>query len=962
MNISSEFFQRVEAIFHEVLATSDSLRPAVLEALCKGDAALLEEVRSLLNASELEELVTASCQPEAESSPETLHGRRRIGPYELDRLVGRGGMGAVYLAHRADGQFEQQVAIKLIDLPFATDLFREQFRRERQILARLSHPHIARMLDGGVSEDGELYLAMEYADGLPIHRYCSQHTLSLRERIELFKSVCTAVRFAHQNLVVHRDLKPDNIIVLEDGTPKLLDFGTAKLLTAVGPVPEGEFTRQGFHSFTPQYASPEQVLGHPISTASDIYSLGVLLFLLTTGVLPYELKEFTTDEMVRVICEEQPPRPSEKVSSGKLDSDIDSIILKALRKEPEARYASVDQFIADLQAYLDGRPVEAHQGSFRYHAIKFARRNKLALAGSALLCVTVLAGTGGVLWQARIANFQRRKAEARAEDLRKLSNSLLSEIDEAIQKIPGSTPAQKLLVGTVLEHLDRAAKDASGDPQMQLDLANAYVRLANVQGNPYDQNIGDAHGALASLDKALSIATVLVRQQPENTAATHARGWAQQSLSEVLSGMGRTQEAVATMRLAAATYEELASRPGAKIEALMDAATAYGGLGDELGQSGTASLSDPVAALAAFRKTLELEERIVRIDPSSSRALRGIAVSHAKIANITTETDPAAALPDYDKAIEVISALPEEVWKTLANQRVMANVIRRKAMALKEIGRYQEALPYMEQVKALSQHLAATDPNDTRAGNDLLVVLENEAECFEDRAEGIFKEEKADRTADATRALKSLSEARLLLEHLLQIKPDNLHWQSTLGLVLVRISVQQSALHRTPEALDAARKGGTILKNVGSHQDAQGFDLDAAATGLTIVTPARFRDSGLAVQYAERMVEASHHRKPEFLLTLTRAYRAAGQFEKAHAAAKEGLALLPAETPATVPSRVRKQLQAEFADHHLQQVRSSLKVEQSMLRWLSRTGHRRAEDPAPPSRGAGDQNRRHLGY
>jgi tetratricopeptide (TPR) repeat protein len=237
-----------------------------------------------------------------------------------------------------------------------------------------------------------------------------------------------------------------------------------------------------------------------------------------------------------------------------------------------------------------------------------------------------MVGTSGILWQAHIASIQRRRAEARAEDLRKLSNSLLSEIDEAIQKLPGSTPAQKLLVGTVLEHLDRATRDASSDPLMQLDLANAYIRLANVQGNPYDQNIGDMPGALASLDKALSITTALVRQQPADAAAVHALGWALQSRGEVLFGMGRTQEAVTTMRSAATTYEGLASRPGAKVDALMDAAVAYGGLGDELGQSGMASLSDPVAAMEAFHKSLELDERIVHLDPGFTRALRGIAV------------------------------------------------------------------------------------------------------------------------------------------------------------------------------------------------------------------------------------------------------------------------------------------------------------------------------------------------
>jgi len=906
-------WRRLEAIFHEVAEAPQEERTARLEALCAGDSALIREAGSLLRARDEEERVTAAYVPSGPGELPDTHIGRRIGPYLLERLLGRGGMGAVYLARRVDGQFDQQVAVKLIGLPLASDLFRERFRLERQILAGLSHPYIARLLDGGVSDDGELYLAMEYANGRPIQRYCAQHSLYLRQRIELFKSVCTAVRFAHQNLVVHRDLKPDNILVLEDGTPKLLDFGTAKLLGPTDVRAETEFTRQGFHSFTPQYASPEQVLGRPISTASDIYSLGVLLFLLATGELPYELKEFTTGEMVRVICEQQPARPSQKAAPGTLDSDIDAIVLKALRKEPEQRYASVDQLIADLEAYLDGRPVAAHQGSFRYRAGKFARRNKLALGASALLAVTILAGICGVLWQFHIANVQRRKAEARAEDLRALSNSLLSEIDEAIQKLPGSTEAQKLLVSTVLKHLDRTAKDASGDPQLQLDLANAFIRLANVQGNPYDQNIGDTQGALTSLDKALSIATAVVRQQPGNPAAAHALGWAQQSRSEVLWGAGRTQEAVVTMRLAVAAFEELASRPGAKPDALMDTATAYGGLGDELGQSGTASLSDPVAALAAFRKTLEIEERIVRLDPGFSRAWRGIAVSHYKIANVTAETDPAAALPDYRKAIDGVNALSEDARKTLPNQRMLGMMLRRAGMALKEVGRYQEALSYMEQAKLIAQRFLTADPNDTRAGNDLLAVLENQAQCFEDRAEGVFTDEPSNRPADAASALKTLSETRSLIERLLQIQPDNRSLRSTLGLILIRISLQQQALHQTQGASELAARGVALLKAVAKQPNLQGFDLDQVATGLAIVMPVQFRDPGLAVECAQRMVDMSHHRKPGFLLTLAHACRAAGQPERARAAALVGIALLPDATPATVPSRVRKQLQAELS-------------------------------------------------
>jgi tetratricopeptide (TPR) repeat protein len=524
-----------------------------------------------------------------------------------------------------------------------------------------------------------------------------------------------------------------------------------------------------------------------------------------------------------------------------------------------------------------------------------------------------MAGTAGVTWQGHIANVQRRKAEARAEDLRKLSNSLLSEIDEAIQRLPGSTPAQRLLVSTVLEHLDRAAKDAAGDPQMELDLANAYIRMGNVQGNPYDQNIGDAQGALNSLDKALTIAAALVRQQPANVAAAHALGWAQQSRSEVLFGMGRTQEAVAMMRSAATSFEELGSRPGAKVNALMDAAAAYGGLGDELGQNGTASLSDPVGALAAFRKSLDLDTRIVQIDPSFSRASRGIAVNHAKIANIESETDPGAALLDYREAIEGMNALPEEMRKALPHKRTLANFLSKNGLALKEVGRYEEALSYLEQGKAMAQPFLTADPNDIRAGNDMLAILENEAECLEDRTQAVFTDESADRDASAASALKSLSEARSLTEHLLQFEPDNLYLRSTLGLLFIRISRQQIALHQTQGTLELATKGVAILKAVGKDQNAHGVDLDAVATGLTMVMPPRLRDPQLAVECADRMVEMSHHQKPGFLLTLARAYRTAGQPEKARAAAKEGLALLPASTAATVPSRIRKQLQAELA-------------------------------------------------
>jgi tetratricopeptide (TPR) repeat protein len=317
--------------------------------------------------------------------------------------------------------------------------------------------------------------------------------------------------------------------------------------------------------------------------------------------------------------------------------------------------------------------------------------------------------------------------------------------------------------------------------------------------------------------------------------------------------------------------------------------------------------------MAAFRKSLEIDERIVRNDSGATRAWRGIAVNRMKIANIETETDPGAALHNYYEAIKGLKALPEDARKSLPIRRIEGSIYRKTGVALKEIGKYQEAVLYMEQARSIVEPFVAKDPKDTRAANDFMALVENEAECFEERAEGIFAEKNIDSTANASAALKALTETRLLAERLLQTQPENANSKSTLGLALVRISLQQKSLRQSEAARDTAARGASILKAVAKQPDAQGFDLDAVATGLSIVEPEQFRDPKLAVECAERIVELSHHQKPAFLLTLAHAYRVAGQHEKARTAAREGLNLLPAITASTVPSRIRKELQAELA-------------------------------------------------
>jgi tetratricopeptide (TPR) repeat protein len=908
MDHTTEIFLRIEAIFHEAVAAPEKARAELITARCNGDRSMAAEVFSLLEACEAEE--TESAATRREGDPDGKVESKRIGPYLLDSLLGRGGMGAVYLAHRADGQFEQKVAIKLIDLPLATDLFRERFRQERQILAGLQHPYIARLLDGGVTPNGDLYLAMEYVDGVPIHRFCEERNLTQAQRLALFMQVCEAVQFAHQNLVVHRDLKPDNIFVAEDGTPRLLDFGTAKLMSPSLAKPGSELTREGFQSFTPQYASPEQVLGNPITTASDTYSLGVLLYLLLTGTVPYELKELTTAEMVRVVCEEPPRKPGHAAGTNRrLDSDLEAILMKALRKEPQERYLTAQQLAGDVHAYMDGKPVGARHGTLRYRMAKFARRHRLGLAGAALLAATLIAGVSGVVWQAKVANAERRKAEARSADLRQLSNSLLSELDDAIKELPGSTGVQKLLVTRVLEHLDRMAKDAQGDRQTQLDLVDAYTRLGNIQGNPYEQNLGDPAGGLVSMDKAVALGKSLVGAGQTDREALRDLALSQESRSEILFGDARMGEAVPSMRDAVATYDRAIAFPNVTPALICDAAAAYGTLGDELGQSGTPSLADTAAALVAFRKAFDLDSRALTIDPNFLRARRGLAIMQLKIGGVEMDTDPAQALKDFQIALQRADALPKEEQGKLATMRMRSMLQRKEADALSELGEYAQADALFTQVSVAQRDLSAADPQDLRARADLEVVLSDEAVAYQDAADPELFPAAKDRARNLAVSNELWTQVVAITEKMLQQDPSNENWKSVLADAQIHLGTTESLLHRGGDSAAVAAKGVAAMKELAKNDHASPMILDQAANDLIRVEPASLKDPQYAVACAEREVALSHRQRPTLLLTLAQAYRAAGQAEKSRAAANEALAMLSPLQPGTAKGNMRRMLE-----------------------------------------------------
>jgi len=451
--------RRAEALFHEALQRPSTERAEFLRQRCGDDVQLIHDVERLLAADAGEDgfLTSPALGPDFEMpAPDTLGDAartRRIGPYQLVRLLASGGIGHVWLARRIDEHFEKDVALKLIKRGMDTDAILERFRQERQVLARLEHPNIARLIDGGATDDGLPYLVMEYVDGLPIDEDCRRRGLSVRQRLVLFREVCAAVAYAHRNLVVHRDLKPGNILVTDDGRPKLLDFGIAKVLAAEADGAPRTTTRFG-PLMTPEYASPEQIRGEPVTTASDVYSLGVMLYELLTTLKPYEATP-TRRDFERVVCETEPQRPSTRVlraAAGAdaelrtpraepagwpegdparlarvLAGDLDTILLKTLRKEPIQRYTSVEQLSEDLRRYLERLPIAARPPTWAYRSRRFVQRHTAGVVASTVALTAVVTG----LVVSSVAYVQAEAARRREVEQRGIADTRRAEAEAA---------------------------------------------------------------------------------------------------------------------------------------------------------------------------------------------------------------------------------------------------------------------------------------------------------------------------------------------------------------------------------------------------------------------------------------------------------------------------------------------------------------------------------------------------
>ncbi|MBN8729726.1 MAG: serine/threonine protein kinase [Acidobacteria bacterium] len=595
-------------------------RDVYLSEACGTEMSLRHEVDSLL-ASYTEAGAFLNSQ-QMKALPDPRVGEQ-IGPYRLERMLGQGGMGAVYLASREVDGFTMRVALKLIRVSVLNEYVHRRFRMERQILARLSHPNITRLIDGGIAGDGVPFLVTEFVDGIPLDEYVRTKSPSLQERLRLFEAICSAVAFAHRNLIVHGDLKPHNILVNAEGQPKLLDFGIARLIDPESSS-AGEMTLE---ALTPAWASPEQLRGEPLSPSSDAYSLGRLMYFLLTGQQPFDLTGQSPPQILTLLSLKTPPLPSEVTAKDDLKGDLDNIALKAMEFETALRYPSVDALAEDLRRHRESLPISAHPTTATYRVKKFVRRHRALVLAVTAVTLSLLAGLGMTIWQARLARENYERSQRLFSDVRKLANSFIFDMDDAVAQLPSSTSVRARMVRNAIGYLDRLASESSGDAQLQEELAAAYEKIGDVQGRPSSANLGDTAAALASYRKAEKIRESIFDEssptQRDDLARTYLR------MSSILRAVGDFPGALEYDRKALAIRLALLEADPENIDMRRSLAATYTSL------SGSFSLmAQWDGVLENRKKAFDAYQQIARRDPDNESDQRSLALAHYRMSSI----------------------------------------------------------------------------------------------------------------------------------------------------------------------------------------------------------------------------------------------------------------------------------------------------------------------------------------
>ncbi len=711
----------IEDILAEAMDAETGARAALLARRCGGRPEVLAEVESLLAAHDRASrfLEPGAARPAVESSDEIgalIDGYRLVAP------IGQGGMGDVYRAERADGTFAHAVAIKIGRATLGGRDAARRFQAEQQILAALHHPHIVTLFDGGTLPDGRPYFVMELVDGVPVTRYCRDAALDLDARLRLFRLVCAAVQHAHRHSVVHRDLKPANILVTTDGVPKVLDFGIAKLLDS----PEGSanptLTGPWSGPLTPNYASPEQLRGLAVTTASDIYALGVLLFELAAGVRPYEAERKPLDEVLDLVVRGDTPRPSATAAARgaapaerrRLRGDLDAIVLKAMHKEPARRYGSAEELAGDIGRFLDGRPVVAREPSFGYLAWTLTKRHTAAVALAGIALVAVLTALGAALWQRQIAVRERARAERNFAETRQIANTLLFKIHDAIVPLAGSTPVRKTIADEATRYLARLEADSGRDPALRLELSRAYARLGAVLGNPSTPNLGDHAGALEKLRRARDLLLPLAAPADAPDDVLTSLVDVDTLLATVLQSAGSegASEARTMSAEAVATAERLVRRSPSeeRFRSQLGSAVFNRAIVD----------AGSKASLPHWQRALEIYGSLLADRPDDPKRQRNVALVHKYIGGVydhAQEVDEAGR--HYQRALELDERLlAQQPDSRQAKFDVAIDLANTGTSAAKQ-GNHRRSIAAFERSLRLRQELAASDPDDVLARSRL---------------------------------------------------------------------------------------------------------------------------------------------------------------------------------------------------------------------------------------------------
>jgi eukaryotic-like serine/threonine-protein kinase len=726
-------WHRLQQLLDEALERPPEERARFLDEACRthgdSDGMLRHEIESLLAAHFSAETTGALSTPFLDTPREVSDVHLplpfdRVGAWKPGRLLGAGGMGVVYESSRADGAYEREAAIKLIHPGFGS-AFQARFVLERNVLARLDHVGIARLLDGGVAPDGRPFVVMERVDGPTITEHAQENDLPIKERLALFLQACDAVDFAHRALVVHRDLKPSHIVVADvQNAPqvKLLDFGVAKLLDVSD---DQELTRAGLGPITPQYAAPEQVTGGPITTATDVYALGVILFELLTGERPYDLSESSASQIERTIREVEPRRPSlaspRKEHGKQLAGDLDWITLKALEKDPGRRYNSAAALASDLRRYLDSRPVGARPPTLTYRTRRFVRRNRWGVAAGLMVAVSLLISVSGVAWQAHVASQERDRAERRFDLARETAQVLLYEVDDLLAPLAGTTEVRERIVERSLDYLSRLGAEAADNVPLKIDIAAAYLRAGSILGAPTAASLGHLSDAEESYRRGLAILPPVAG----GTAEWHAHAlWVRAMLTERLAearafqgdvstaltylsdalelyrahGMlsaddgGRAQRAIAIAHIKLGDHFGNPDFPneGRTVEAVAQYDSALAILAPMAGESDivAARLSGVVherrgtlrrlegmfeSALEDYRSSRDIRLEMLRLRPFDYDTQRDVGIAHEKLALLYRDQGHVSdALLEMQAAVEVYRGIAQsdsanvQAWETLA--------------------------------------------------------------------------------------------------------------------------------------------------------------------------------------------------------------------------------------------------------------------------------------------------------